>query len=158
MARTITHVYIHTAAAAVNGKPVDQSAAAIRSYHMSHNKWTDIGYNAVCRFDGTIEPGRPHDKIPAGVLNDNTHTLHLCFTGHGDFADLTPAQKRQGAKKVAAWLKFYGIADDFLREPKRVVRGHREYWERRGEKPHKTCPGKKVSCDEFRKLVAAELK
>ena len=161
--RKITHIYIHTAAAASKGVPVDQSAKTIRDYHTRPKKdggrgWKDIGYNAVCRFDGTIEAGRPHDKVPAGVGGDNAHTLHLCFTGHGDIRDLTPQQKKQGAIKVAAWLEYYNLVDAFKKNPKKVVRGHREFWILKMLPIQKTCPGKLVNCDEFRKLVMEALK
>jgi N-acetylmuramoyl-L-alanine amidase len=153
--RKISHIVIHTAA--TPNRSIDISAKAIKDYHTKVKGWSDCGYHWVCRFNGDIEDGRPESVAGAGVAGFNSCTLHLCFSGNGDLADLTQDQKISGSRFVARKLVEYGIADEFLDNPMRVL-GHREVnLLPRVPKTSKSCPGRKVSCTEFRKAVITEL-
>lgn len=154
--RTITHLVIHTAAAEHEGTPVDQSAETIHAFH-KRKSWSDIGYHFVVRFDGNIEDGRPVEKPGAHVQGFNAHSIGICFTGHGDLGDFTEAQKASGHRLVVELLIRFGLAEVFRRNPMRVL-GHRECYEFAGvPNTNKSCPGRKVSCSEFRKGVLARL-
>jgi N-acetylmuramoyl-L-alanine amidase len=91
MARTIERIVWHTAAHGRDGQAFDTTAAQIDQWHRERG-WSEIGYNAVIRFSGAIEQGRDPRKIPAGVAGLNQTTYHICFSGHGDIAPLTPQQ------------------------------------------------------------------
>jgi N-acetylmuramoyl-L-alanine amidase len=90
MARTIERIVWHTAAHGRDGQAFDTTAAQIDQWHRERG-WSEIGYNVVIRFSGAIEQGRDPRKIPAGVAGLNQTTYHICFSGHGDIAPLTPS-------------------------------------------------------------------
>lgn len=152
----------HTAAHGRNGQVFDTTARQIDQWHRERG-WGEIGYNVVIRFDGTIEPGRDPNKIPAGVAGLNSTTYHICFSGHGDIAPLTPQQLESGIKHTIAMLHQYGLTQKFLDESDGlIVMGHREVNElvRRGLAPiptSKTCPGRLVDMDLVRTLIRARL-
>ena len=156
--RAITHIVIHTAAAANDNGPVDQSASTIRAYHMRVRGYSDIGYHYVVRFDGTVEHGRPVTQPGAHVEGFNRHSIGICFTGHGDLQDFTDDQYRMGIELVAALIKEHGLTHAFLKNPMRVL-GHRECYGQPGVRnTGKTCPGTKVDMSEFRKRVIAAVR
>ena len=159
--RSVSHVVIHTAAARrvtpTGWKPVDQSAETIRAYHLSKG-WSDIGYHWVVRMDGTVEEGRHERYAGAHREGFNISSIGVCFTGHGDIADFTEAQKEAGAKLVAEILVRHKIDDEFLQNMNRVL-GHREsnVIVKPEYKTTKTCPGVKVDMREFRLRVRKAL-
>jgi N-acetylmuramoyl-L-alanine amidase len=160
--RQVERIVWHTAAHGRNGQAFDTTAAQIDQWHRERG-WGGIGYNVVIRFDGTLEPGRDPDKIPAAVQGLNKTTYHLCFSGHGDIAPLTPQQLASGIQHTIEMLQHYGLVERFLSEPDGlIVMGHREVNElvRRGVAPiptTKTCPGKWVDMDKVRAMIRAQL-
>jgi hypothetical protein len=162
MARKIERIVWHTAAHGRDGQAFDTTAAQIDQWHRERG-WREIGYNVVIRFDGTIEKGRDPRKIPAGVAGINETTYHICFSGHGDIASLTPQQLESGIQHTIAMLQKYGLTERFLNEPDGlIVMGHREVNElvRRGLAPtptSKTCPGRLVDMDQVRLLIRQRL-
>jgi N-acetylmuramoyl-L-alanine amidase len=151
----------HTAAAAHNGLPVDQSARTIRNYHVNTKGWSDIGYHYVIRFNGDIEAGRPLKYAGAHVEGLNERSLGICFSGHGDFANLTPEQRSSGIDLTMSLLKKYGLLKVFKENPLRVL-GHCEvnllipdvldakY------RTTKSCPGTLVKMSGYRKTLLAQ--
>jgi N-acetylmuramoyl-L-alanine amidase len=160
--RRVERIVWHTAAHGRNGQVFDTTAAQIDSWHRERS-WNGIGYNVVIRFDGTIEQGRNPNKIPAAVQGLNKTTYHLCFSGHGDIAPLTPQQLESGIQHTIEMLQRYGLVERFLSEPEGlIVMGHREVNElvRRGLAPTpttRTCPGRLVDMDQVRALIRARL-
>ncbi len=162
MARKVERIVWHTAAHGRDGQVFDTTAAQIDQWHRERG-WSEIGYNVVIRFDGTVEKGRDPDKIPAGVAGINETTYHICFSGHGDIAPLTPQQMESGIQHTIEMLKRYGLKERFLTEPDAlIVMGHREVNElvRRGLAPiptGKTCPGRLVDMDMVRQQIRERL-
>jgi N-acetylmuramoyl-L-alanine amidase len=162
MARTIERIVWHTAAHGRDGQAFDTTAAQIDQWHRERG-WSEIGYNVVIRFNGAIEQGRDPRKIPAGVAGLNQTTYHICFSGHGDIAPLTPQQLESGVQHTIEMLRKYGLVERFLSEPDGlIVMGHREVNElvRRGLAPTpttKTCPGRLVDMDAVRLLIRQRL-
>ncbi len=160
--RKVERIVWHTAAHGRNGQAFDTTAQQIDQWHRERG-WNEIGYNVVIRFNGTIEPGRDPTKIPAGVAGINETTYHLCFSGHGDIAPLTPQQLEVGIQHTIEMLQKYGLTQRFLDEPDGlIVMGHREVNElvRRGLAPTpttKTCPGRLVDMDKVRMQIRARL-
>lgn len=153
--RQIEYIVIHTAG--TPGRAVDQSAETIRNYHVHTKGWNDIGYHFVCRWDGSIELGRPIEKIGAGVEGFNARSAHICFTGNGDLKALTPQQWKSGVSLVADLIVERGLLAKFKKNAKRVL-GHRECYDFPGvPNTGKSCPGKLVSCKDFRIAVIGEL-
>jgi|FaiFalDrversion2_1042247.scaffolds.fasta_scaffold00590_2 N-acetylmuramoyl-L-alanine amidase len=160
--RRVERIVWHTAAHGRDGQVFDTTAAQIDQWHRERG-WSEIGYNVVIRFDGTIEKGRDPNKIPAAVQGLNKTTYHLCFSGHGDIAPLTPQQLESGIRHTIEMLQHYGLVERFLNEPDGlIVMGHREVNElvRRGLAPiptTKTCPGRLVDMDRLRALIRERL-
>ncbi|MFQ3611173.1 MAG: N-acetylmuramoyl-L-alanine amidase [Fimbriimonadales bacterium] len=162
VARKIERIVWHTAAHGRGSQAFDTTAQQIDQWHRERG-WSEIGYNAVIRFNGTVEPGRDPNKIPAGVAGINETTYHICFSGHGDIAPLTPQQMEAGIQHTIEMLQQYGLTQKFLDEPDGlIVMGHREVNElvRRGLAPtptNKTCPGRLVDMNSVRIQIRARL-
>jgi len=155
--RRVTHVVVHTAAAAREGRPFDCSAADIDSWHKNKG-WNGIGYHWVVRFDGSVEQGRPESQIGAGVFLFNRTTVHVCLSGHGDLAAPTWKQWTSAVKLAARILERHGLIEAFLRNPNRVI-GHREAWTLSlvPSPIRKSCPGRLVDMRAFRRAVLEEI-
>lgn len=133
--RQITHIVVHTAAAAnAQGQPVYQDAETVDAYHRNHNGWKRIGYHSFIEKDGRERRDicRPDEEVGAHVQGKNDTTLGVCVAGHGDFADFLPAQRRTLIDRCVAWCRLYKLGAA-------AVVGHRELG------ADKTCPGLKVS-------------
>ncbi len=161
--RKITRIVWHTAAHAVDGIAQDTTAKQIDAWHRAKG-WTEIGYNVVVRFDGTIEPGRDPRKVPAGVAGMNSYTYHICFSGHGDLKPLTDRQLEMGIRHTIEILKRYNLTESFLKNPM-IVMGHREVnllveagLLNPKYRTTKTCPGKKVDMSDIRKRILERIK
>jgi N-acetylmuramoyl-L-alanine amidase len=158
---------IHTAAAAKNGKPIDVSAASMREYHtkpvsQGGKGWADIGYHDVVRMDGRREEGRLISRMGAHVEGFNDRSVGICFSGHGDFSPFTPEQMKTGVEICVEYLHYFGLVDEFMRNPKRII-GHREINDLRkagvttAPATSKSCPGSKVDMAKFRQAVIKAL-
>ena len=104
--RKVERIVWHTAAHGRDGQAFDATAAQIDQWHRERG-WSEIGYNVVIRFSGAIEQGRDPRKIPAGVAGINETTYHICFSGHGDIAPLTPQQLESGVH-ANDWTTCWG--------------------------------------------------
>jgi len=143
-------IVIHTAAAAYNKMPIDQSAETIKLYHEIHNGWSDIGYHYVIRMGGAIEVGRPQNEVGAHVLGLNDRSLGICLSGHGDISAPPPEQWASLLTLTQQMMSNYNI-------PVEKVIGHREASQYLP--PHlevyKTCPGTKCDMDKLRAQLQA---
>lgn len=63
------------------------TAADVRYWHVKHRGWSDIGYHYVIRRDGSIEFGRPLERIGAHVKGHNTGSVGVCMIGSTNFTD-----------------------------------------------------------------------
>lgn len=152
--RSITRIFWHTAAHGANGQSYDTTPEQIDKWHRAR-KFNGIGYHFVVRMDGTIQTGRSMGLNGAHVQGWNTGSIGICFSGHGDLTDFTPAQKDAGTQLTANLLKRFDIANKFLSDWS-VCMGHREVRQFAGTgkaTTSKSCPGHKVSCNELRALV-----
>jgi len=144
----------HTAAHGKNGVDYDTTRDQIDAWHR-HKGWECIGYHYVVRKDGTIEEGRPKHTIGAHVLGLNGQSVGICFSGHGDIAEHTEAQRHAGLELTRQLMDEYDV-------PLRRVIGHREVngLVTAGKLPRKyrtskTCPGRLVDMDEVRQQLEA---
>jgi N-acetylmuramoyl-L-alanine amidase len=77
--RTIKYLVVHCAATP-EGR--NDKAKDIDRWHRQRG-WAGIGYNYVIDLDGTIEPGRDVDRIPAQVAGHNSNSIGICYIGDG---------------------------------------------------------------------------
>ena len=102
------------------------TTADIREWHTDPkpkgNGWNDIGYHYIILRDGTIERGRPIEKIGAHCYGQNIRSIGTCLIGRDKF---TPAQYKS-LKSLHKRLNniYLGIE----------IFGHRDFTE------GKTCP------------------
>ena len=76
--RLINEIIVHCAYTKPN---MDIGAEWIRKIHVDQNGWSDIGYHFVIRRDGTIENGRPIERIGAHCKGHNSNTIGICLVG-----------------------------------------------------------------------------
>ena len=119
----------------------DIGAAEIRKWHKDKG-WSDIGYHAVIRRNGTVEAGRPEWKVGAHVAGHNTDNLGVCLVGGINSQgkaenNFTPEQMAALRQVLQGWMKKYSI-------PAVKVMGHRDW------SPDKNGDGK-ITPNEFMK-------
>ena len=76
--RPVDRVFLHCSA---SDNPDHDDIAAIRSWHVDGNGWSDVGYHYFIRKDGTLEEGRPLERIPAAQAGNNAGSLAICLHG-----------------------------------------------------------------------------
>ena len=153
------YIVIHTAA--FTGRDCDRDM--IDQWHKDRN-WSGIGYHFVIlndkhsqKVDGTIENGRPTNKMGAHALGLNDRSLGICCIGHGDKNDFTPAQ----------YESLYGLIRRLMTEfsiPVNKVIGHRELNDL-AEKDiissryhtRKSCPGHKIDMNFIREQLPSSI-
>lgn len=116
------------------GAPTTTKIDEIRRWHTGQG-WSDIGYHYVIDRDGTTLPGRPVERMGAGVRGRNEKTIHTCLIGgHGSSADddfrehFTPAQDAALRAHIRDIDRTFGTL---------YLSGHNEY-------AAKACPGFRV--------------
>ena len=131
--RPISEIIVHCTATP-EGR--DVTAADVRAWHRAQG-WSDIGYHALVRLDGTVEMGRPEAQVGAHVIGHNVGTLGVVYAG-GLGPDWQPKDTRTQAQREAlmavcrAWLVKYPSIGK--------ISGHRDY-------APKACPSFDVSSD-----------
>lgn len=125
--RDIHYIVVHCSATK-EGK--DFGVDDFRKWH-KRKGWSDVGYHFCIRLDGTIEDGRPIEKIGAGVRGYNSNSIHVCYTGGVD-ENIKPKDTRTKEQKESL---FYLLTDLKRRFPKAEILGHRDFPDVR-----KACP------------------
>lgn len=74
--------------------PTSQSVAAIQSYHMDVNKWSDVGYNLLVDQQGRVYEGRGWDVLGAHATGHNAGWIGVCWIGDATKVEPSPAAKR----------------------------------------------------------------
>lgn len=105
------------------------NASDIRKWHVDGNGWSDIGYHFVILLDGTVEIGRPLERVGAHVRGENNDSVGICYIGgvddEGEPKDTMTPEQEQAFKNLAVALKAMF--------PRIYFRGHNEY-------ANKACP------------------
>jgi len=115
----------------VGGANRDFSAAEIHRWHQGQG-WSGIGYHFIVRTDGTIERGRPEDKVGAHAYGFNRESIGINVAGTFDEAEPT-AEQIEAISMLIGWL-----ADKYdLPVTQDYVCGHRDLMET-------ACPGDKL--------------
>lgn len=96
--RKIKEIIIHCTATA-EGMPV--SVEKIRSYHIAHRGFSDIGYHFVIGLDGSVSQGRPVEIVGAHCIGHNSHSIGIAYVGGLDKETKAPKDTRTPAQKKA---------------------------------------------------------
>lgn len=124
--RTITLIIVHCSA---NKAGSALRMADIDRYHRSLG-WKGCGYHYVIPTDGTIETGRPEEKVGAHCKHHNRHSIGICYIG-GLSADGKSADTRTEAQRIALQKLLERLHRKY---PQALIVGHRDL------DPQKTCP------------------
>lgn len=79
-------------------------AATIHEWHLK-NGWAGIGYHFVILKDGTIEEGRPIDKIGAHAQGHNSDSIGVCFEGDFDTEKTMNSKQLKAGKELIEYIK-----------------------------------------------------
>ena len=74
--RYVNKVFIHCSAA--SRKNID--AKEIDKWHKQRG-WSGIGYHFFIKTDGTLEPGRDLERVPAAQAGHNEGSIAICLNG-----------------------------------------------------------------------------
>lgn len=107
-------------------------AKIIHIWHKA-NGWAGIGYHFVVRKDGTIERGRPLDKVGAHCTGQNSDSIGICFEGDFEKEHMEDAQLKAGRELIAYIKQTYPLI--------RVTK-HKDFMAT-------DCPGKNFPFDEL---------
>lgn len=104
------------------GNPTDDDLSA-EQIHRAHVNmgWAGIGYHYVIRKDGTVEAGRPVDKVGAHAYGFNSRSVGIMVCGNFDIGVPTKAQLNTLPMLIAELCKKYNLIAS-----KDVVVGHRD--------------------------------
>jgi len=117
--REIEYIAVHCSATK-EGKEFD--VADITRWHINKG-WSDCGYHYIIKLDGTIELGRPIEKIGAHVFGFNRNSIGICYIGGLD-EEGNPKDTRTPEQKVA----LFGLIKKLtLIHHDSVVQGHRDF-------------------------------
>lgn len=75
---------LHVVHCADTPDDMDIGVKEIREWHIAR-KFNDIGYHYVIRRDGTIEVGRPIEKMGAHAKGYNRNSVGTCLVGRDNF-------------------------------------------------------------------------
>lgn len=117
-ARAINLIVLHCSATP-QGR--DVTVADIRRWHLERG-FADIGYYFVIRLDGTVEAGRPVDRIGAHCKGHNRNSIGICYVGGAD-ASLRSKDTRTPQQKLALAMLLDRLKSLY---PEAAVRKHRE--------------------------------
>ena len=125
--RIITLIIIHCSAV----RPRQQSGVSeIDRWHRQRGYRYGCGYHYVVRRNGSVETGRPLERLGAHCLKHNTHSIGVCYEGGLDMAG-KPADTRTEAQKAGMRELLEQLHAQF---PKAVIVGHNVF------NPMKACP------------------
>ncbi|MRN79461.1 N-acetylmuramoyl-L-alanine amidase [Brucella sp. 10RB9210] len=119
------------------------TAADIDRWHKAQG-WAGIGYHYVVLLDGTVQKGRPVEKVGAHVQGHNTGSIGCVYIGGVAADGKTPKDTRTPAQKEA----MMQLTKDLLKQFPTIKRiaGHNEF-------SSKACPSFKVPDDPLGKLL-----
>jgi len=104
--RNIAQIIIHCSATK-EGKDFD--VKNIRDWHVNGNGWSDIGYHYVIKLNGTIQEGRPENKIGAHAKGNNRYSIGICYIGgldiNGKSKDTRTEKQKESLIKLIKEIK-----------------------------------------------------
>ena len=118
--RKINEIIVHCSATA---EFRDFGAADIDRWHKAQG-WDCIGYHYVVRIDGTIEEGRPVERMGAHCKGHNANSIGVCYIGGLTEDGKTPNDTRTAAQKAALLSLIRRLKSNY---PGAKVYGHRDF-------------------------------
>lgn len=115
--RTIKEIIVHASDQATNYPGLKWrepfvDAESIRRFHVDYHGWGDIGYHWVVLENGTVEPGRPEQKMGAHVRGHNKYSIGVVVITQDDKGRFTIPSLNGLRKIVFDRLKEYNLSVD----------------------------------------------
>lgn len=98
-------------------------AVEIDKWHKERG-WSGIGYHYVVKRDGTIEEGRPVEKIGAHAHGFNSHSIGVCWVGGLDEDVADSASDNRTEEQRMSMLNLLGGLKSLY--PDAEIVGHRD--------------------------------
>lgn len=118
--RKIKEIIVHCSATA-QGK--DFGAKDIDLWHRAQG-WDCIGYHYVVKLDGTIESGRPIEKVGAHCKGHNAYSIGVCYIGGVASDGKTPKDTRTLHQIAAMRSLLARLKKEY---PTAKIYGHRDF-------------------------------
>lgn len=117
--RPMHTVVVHCSATPEN---INYTSKEIKKWHLQRG-FNDIGYHFIILLDGTIEIGRPLNKIGAHVSGFNTGSIGICYIGGVDkynkAKDTRTEAQKESLKMLIELLKKHIKVKE--------IKGHRDF-------------------------------
>ncbi|MGN1307100.1 MAG: N-acetylmuramoyl-L-alanine amidase [Faecousia sp.] len=124
--RKISEIIVHCSATA---EFRDFGAADIDRWHRAQG-WDGIGYHYVVKLDGTVQEGRPLERMGAHCKGHNANSIGICYIGGLTADGKEPKDTRTAAQKAALISLIRRLKSNFTGAK---VFGHRDF-------ARKACP------------------
>lgn len=98
--------------------------ADIRKWHKGKG-WEDIGYHWVITRKGSIQRGRPENRVGAHVEGFNAVSIGVCLVGGVSEDDFTKPENNFTPEQFAALARLLGVLKK--KYPNAVIQGHRDF-------------------------------
>lgn len=131
--RHIHSIVIHYSA---TNYTTDFDVHDVTAWHLQRG-FNDVGYHYIVKLDGTIQSGRPLDKVGAHVKGKNTGTIGICYIG-GLISPEEATDTRTQAQKMALRYLVASLRTVLQRDLKVV--GHNDL-------ANTLCPGFSVTSE-----------
>ena len=118
--RKITEIIVHCSATA---EFRDFGAADIDRWHRAQG-WDCIGYHYVVKLDGTVQEGRPIERMGAHCKGHNANSIGICYIGGLTADGKEPKDTRTAAQKAALLSLIRRLKSNY---PGAKVYGHRDF-------------------------------
>ena len=125
--RKIDKIIIHCSATP-EGRPHD--VADITRWHLQRG-FSTIGYHYLIHLDGTIETGRPIERMGAHTTGENRNSIGICYVG-GMTKDMKKAKDTRTPEQKDSLVKLmHELIYKYNKDM--TIHGHNEY-------ANKACP------------------
>ncbi|GEM_PF-7002828 len=122
-----------------SGASADQTVEQIHNYHINHNGWLGIGYNALVDKNGNVFWSRGIEYVGAHCKGYNETSVGICAIGNMETGQMPEKQKTSIIKLVQDIKTFYPSIT--------TVCGHKEL-------AATDCPGKNYPLEEIKNSKA----
>ncbi len=103
----------------------------ITEWHVKGNGWSDCGYHYVIKLDGTVQDGRPIEKIGAHCKGNNRDSIGICYIGGMD----KNMENWKDTRTTEQCDSLYNLLSELKIEfPDVIVYGHKDFTDK------KECP------------------
>ena len=126
--KQIKYIIIHCTATA---EFRDFKAKDVDAWHKQKG-WDGIGYHYLIDIDGTVEKGRPENKVGAHCKGYNDCSIGVCYVGGLAFDNKTPKDTRTYSQKDSLLRLLKELKAKY---PGAIIVGHRDM-----PNVYKACP------------------